>query len=429
MATDPSIILSTKPVQLDSPVDTAARAYQMKDLSLRSQDNDLRLKQAKQEYDDNQAVRAAYQNNMQTNPDGSQSLNRAGVLSDINKFNPLLSAKASANFQEMDLAQMQRHMTIAKDLMFSIHDQQTLDAARSKAQQFGLPTNNIPQYYDKNLIENAQHATLDAHDQIAQKQQQFQNQIASQNAQSERLKSQASAAEAGIPYGGGASGGSGGAAGPAMAGGKAAPNLVAQNGPGVGGGQPAMQPQGFNPPPKMRQKAVNDYDQAVEGSRQRPDSLQSLKDIQSADKINEAIGQAPNGDTNKLNNNQVRLITGELVKMATGGAPTETELESLTPNNLTQKYGAMLQHMTGKSTPANAGEFIKQFQDYANGIAKQGMDRVSSRSNEIADRQRPYLGEDQYKLIKNQISNEFSGNMTRKILRLQELRAKAAGGQ
>ena len=122
--------------------------------------------------------------------------------------------------------------------------------------------------------------------------------------------------------------------------------------------------------------------------------------------------------------------------MAGGSVPTEGELETMTPNGLAQKYGAELQKLTNKSQPANAGEFLQQGIDYANGLSGVSQKALSKRSNEMLDRLGPYMNSGSRSTIKNQIAHEFddanpkqpAGDQSSKVKRLLELRAKAAGG-
>lgn len=434
MALDPSVILSGQPVQMQNPLTLASQVYSLKNASQENQINQMKLSLAKQDYDDNQAVRQAYKDNLQTNPDGSQSINRAGVLSQLNQTNPMLAAKANAGFQEMDLAQMQRQHQIAQDLMFSIHDQASLDAAREKAESLGLPTNNMPDQFDQGLIDKAKVATLDAGDQIKLKQQQLTNQIAQQNANSESLKARAAAVDAGLgDPGQGFSLRNGGAS----SGGKPPASLVANNGAGIPGQAQTTGPMapGYNPPPKMRVEQMSKLSTEIAGSRMQQDAQQEVKNTLAADNINEIIKQAPGGNLNKLNNQQTKLAMMELVKMAGGSVPTEGELETMTPNGIAQKYGGLLQNLTNKSQPANAGEFLRQGIDYANGIAAVSKQRLAARENDIVDRYREGIGEANYNKVKAQIANRYGvsadsastkSNPNKQVMSFDEWKAQQA---
>lgn len=377
MALDPSIILAQRPMELPNPLESAAKALTVRSLIQQGESNQLKLNQEKIQAQDQQSMRDAYKANTTVGPDGNPNLNNAGMMKDLTNANPAMAIKFSLDQKQVQLEQLQRQHAIAKDVIFSINDQASQDAAIKKAKELGLPPldQQLPPQYDPRAVRMIQMRNLSAEEQIAQQNKEIEQQRQQQSSDAQTLGAQAKAYEAGLPSG----------------------KNWSQGKPGSG----------FSPAPKMKMKAMEDYNQANDSSRQRPDAAQALKDIQAAQKISEAISQAPGGDPNKLNNNQLRLVVGEVSKMATGGAPTEGEMESLTPQNVAQKYGGMLQKLTNRSTPANAGEFVKQFQDYANGIAKQGKDRLVTRSTEIADRLRPYLGEDQHALVKKQIANEF----------------------
>lgn len=420
MALDPSVILQAKQPDLPNPLDSAVKAMTMRDLMVRSQaaqtENQVRglqLQQAQRDADDQQTVRTAYQNNMTEGPDGIPVVDKAGFLGELGQKAPWLQQQKALEFSQMDIQKQQRQLEFAQNQSARVMDQGSYDQFRSSLVGAGMP-DNLPKQFDPNWFQNYQLHLQSIQNQNDYKFKQADISIKQSQAQSEMLKAKAAAAEAGIPYGG-AGGGGGGAPGASSPTGQ------------PGKPQASGAPQGFSPPPKMQAEAMKTYLQNVASSRQEPDTQRALLDVQSADKINEALRQAPGGDANKLNNNQVHLVTGELVKLATGGAPTETELKEMTPDTLVQKYAGVIQNLTGKSVPANAKEFIDQFKDYANGIGKQGMDRVTGRMGEIADDLRPQLGEQQYQLVKNQAAHKFDSSLTRKVLRLQELRAKAGG--
>ena len=354
-----------------------------------------------QEIADDQAMRSAYRNNMKPGPDGLPTLDRSGLLGDLAISNPAAVPGKMLDFQKQDADQAAIQTKVLSDhlqngkMLINRYDpsatpeerQATWSWIKQTGAKLGMPnTDKLPdQDPGPEYVGHMQATMLSAEEKLKQ-----QNEQVSQA--TERAKANASLAEAGLttlPAVGGASnqGSSGQAAG--------------GNPLGTGG---------FSPAPKMRQKAMEDYNSAVAGSRMQPDASQALKDIQAGQKLSEIASLAPGGDLNKLNNQQTKLAITELVKMAGGTAPTESELHEMTPDNLAQKYAGHLQSLTNKSQPANAGEFIQQGIDYANGIQKLGAQKLSDRANEFADRQRPYLGEQQYKQVKAQIANEFRTN-------------------
>lgn len=157
--------------------------------------------------------------------------------------------------------------------------------------------------------------------------------------------------------------------------------------------------------------SMKTYNSAVSGSRQQADAVKELNNVLSFRNINEITTQAPEGDLNKLNNQQTKLVMMELVKMAGGSVPTEGELKTMTPDGFAQKYGGLMQKITNKSQPANAGEFIQQGIAYARGIARNSAQNLTKRSYEISDRLKPQMSEDGYGLVRKQADDEFKDVM------------------
>ena len=73
---------------------------------------------------------------------------------------------------------------------------------------------------------------------------------------------------------------------------------------------------------------------------------------------------------------------------------------------------------------------MKQLQEYANGVGRQGIARVQSYKGETADELRQQMGERQHGIVKDKIDNEFKnkGSLTWKLQRLEQLRAKTGAG-
>lgn len=422
--TDTGVILSAQPAQIQNPLDMATRAMQLKSLTNQAQVNSIKAQQAGQQFGDEQAVRQAYQNNVTDGPDGIPVLDKQGVLKDLGS-RPWLQQQEAVKFGQQALAKQQQHMALTQTYAAQVGDQASYDQFKQNmANAGGANINQFPAQYDPNFFNNYK-----LHLQSIQAQQEYQQKQAGIQAQQieARAKAAEAAANSGQSYSSIIGGGtSAGGAPPALAANKAAPNLVASNGQGIPGqGQQAPMPRpGFNPPPKMKADYMDKLNGALASARkEQPDIQQSYKDLQSADKINGLVGQVK--DPNKINQYQLKILATELSKASGGGTPTESELDELTPNTLVQKYGSMLQNLTGKSTPQNAGEFIKQFQDYANELGQQGMARINANSNSTLERYRGGIGESNYAMMKGQLAHQFDASLTRKILRLQELRAKA----
>jgi hypothetical protein len=397
MPIDPSIALNVAPVQVANPLDSMSKALTIKSLMQEGKIRD-------QEIQGNQAVKDAFANNVGTDAQGNQSVDRKGVLSDLYKTNPMQAMGLEKQFQERDQQTLALHTQQAKQIAWSIPNdpgtppemkQAAWTAAKQQALAAGLPgaQQSPDQYPGDGFVQQMKMHTMSAEEQMAQ-----QNKTTDQT--TSRGTANASLAEAGLPTLpaiGGVSNQGAASRAPQPSGG------ASPQGGAAGSG-------GFTPPPKMRQKAMEDYNSAVAGSRQQADATQSLKDIQAGQKLSEIANQAPGGDLNKLTNQQTKLAITELVKMAGGSVPTESELEQMSPDNYAQKYAGLLQKITNSPQPANAGEFLKQGIDYAHGIQGLGAQKLADRANEFADRQRPYLGEAQYKQVKGQIADEFKKN-------------------
>lgn len=169
MPLDPNIILSGQAPQFASPLDTMAKALTFKQLAQQSQ-------QADRMQADNDSVKQAYQKNLVTNPDGTTSINKQGVLSDLYKVNPAKAMETETAFKEADqqaqarqLDTLTKQATAAKSLAWSISDEGSYQNARDTAIKMGLPNaQNMPQQYDPNLVKRMQMATLDAKDRLDQ---------------------------------------------------------------------------------------------------------------------------------------------------------------------------------------------------------------------------------------------------------------------
>lgn len=170
MPLDPNILLQSRMPQFDNPLDVANKAMTMKALSQQSQAAD-------QTYADQRAVRDAYARNVVTNPDGTTSLNKQAVLSDLYKSNPAKGAETEASFKKSAAEDQEQHFKllthqteVAKNLAWSISDEPSYQAARQKGIELGLPNANaLPAQYDPNFVKQMQMNTLTAKEQLTQK--------------------------------------------------------------------------------------------------------------------------------------------------------------------------------------------------------------------------------------------------------------------
>lgn len=196
MAIDPNIAMSFQPVQIQSPVQLAGQAMALKNAGLQQQmgqqavqEGQLRLNQAGQSWQDEQADRAAAQKNMQQNPDGSVSLNRAGYLSELGKTAPTLAMQRAQEFATQDFQRQQLRAALTKtqlenaksqlDMVGSVagtvKDQASYDQARQTLQAAGIDTSRFPAAYDPQLVQQFQQQAITAKDQADQHLKQIQD--------------------------------------------------------------------------------------------------------------------------------------------------------------------------------------------------------------------------------------------------------------
>lgn len=170
MPLDPNIILQGRGLQIDSPIDAASKAMTMGQLIRQG-------RRQEKEDADAEAIKSAVSKNVIQNPDGSTSLNRKAVLSDLYKLNPSKAMEVESTFKTQDREQekakfetLAKQTEIAKQLAWSINDPTSYEAARQKSIELGLPNaDKMPsQYPGDGMIKQMQMATLTAFEQMAQ---------------------------------------------------------------------------------------------------------------------------------------------------------------------------------------------------------------------------------------------------------------------
>jgi hypothetical protein len=132
-----------------------------------------------------------------------------------------------------------------------------------------------------------------------------------------------------------------------------------------------------------QQQAYNQTIQQLEQMRGSPAVAQAEKDLYSAAKAQTLMGMGANSDPNNLSNQQVNLLVSEVGKIAQGGVPNMDELKALTPGTLQGKLAGVWSKLTNDPTPANAGAFIKQYQDYTMGLAKDAQKVIEDRYGRV----------------------------------------------
>lgn len=394
MALDPSVILQGQAPQIQNPLTAASQAATMSNLMQEHQMNTIKLNEAQRGALEQQTVRDSLKNNTQLDSNGTATTDRAGTIRDLTKAGMIQKAQElQLNWNQQDLEKLVKQHEIGSQIAMGINpnDESSFLRAQAQAKQFGLPdlAQQLPKFSDPNFpaaVNKFQVQMLSTKDRLEQQNKETGFQIERNKADVEKRRLDVEMAH-------------------------------------------------YTNDKQL--KAVEDFNTGVSGSRQQPDAAKELNNILSAKNINEIVAQAPGGDLNKLNNQQTKLAMMEVVKMAGGSVPTEGELETMTPNGIAQKYGGALQKLTNKSQPANAGEFLQQGIDYANGLSGVSQKALTKRSSEMLERLGPYMTPQGKSTIKNQIEHEFDdakpakkpgGDQAAKVQRLLELRAKASGG-
>lgn len=156
---------------------------------------------------------------------------------------------------------------------------------------------------------------------------------------------------------------------------------------------------------KNQKDAYFQTSQLLETARGNPAVAQAEKDIYAADKAKSLANLY--GDPNKLSPQMSQLLASEVAKIASGGSPSIHELEGLTPTTLQSGLAGITQKLTNDPTPANAGAFIKQYQDYANALTRDAQKTISDRYGRILESRKPYLGDEGYGNLKAQYLDRF----------------------
>lgn len=135
----------------------------------------------------------------------------------------------------------------------------------------------------------------------------------------------------------------------------------------------------------------------LESARGNPEVMQAQKDMLAAQKLKSLI--PPGSDPDKVSPQKFALAVSEVGKMATGGVPTTHELQDLNPATLSGGLATAWQKLTNAPTPANKGEFLKEYMDYANEIDKTAKSVVHEKYSRVLDSRRKSIGEDNYSTL------------------------------
>ena len=154
-----------------------------------------------------------------------------------------------------------------------------------------------------------------------------------------------------------------------------------------------------------QERAMLQTGQLLESARGNPAAAQAEKDLYAADKAKSLASLY--GDPNKLNPAMTQLLATEVAKIASGGVPTMHELEGLNPQTLKGKFAGVWEKLVNHPTPANAGAFIKQYQDYAGALTKDAQKVIHEKYGRVIESRKSQLSDQDYKALEDKYLKRF----------------------
>lgn len=159
MPLDPSIILSGRGPQFDSPLDIAQKGISLRQMTLQNQAME------KQSADQN-SMNEILKKNASIGADGSVSINRGAAMSDLYSVNPQKAMEFQKYLQAQDLDTLKAHTELAKNLSFSATPENWTQI-KEKAVSLGLPnTDKLPDTYSPEFVQRWQVSTLNGEEQV-----------------------------------------------------------------------------------------------------------------------------------------------------------------------------------------------------------------------------------------------------------------------
>lgn len=146
--------------------------------------------------------------------------------------------------------------------------------------------------------------------------------------------------------------------------------------------------------------------QMLETNRGNPATQQAEKDLYAVQKA-EGLANLY-GDPNKLNPQQSNLYISEIAKIATGGVPTQSEMDALKSGSAKGRLAEIWQKVSNKPEPASAGEFIKAFQDYSKSLKQDAQNVINDKYGRVIETFKDDLGNKNYNKLQDQYVNRFN---------------------
>lgn len=153
--------------------------------------------------------------------------------------------------------------------------------------------------------------------------------------------------------------------------------------------------------------AYNATVQQLETGRGQPVVQKAENDIYAAQKANTLVAMAPGGDPNNLSESQVHMLYNDIGKIASGGQPQQSELNFITPSTLVGKMSKVYSDFKNAPTAANAGAFIRQAKQYADGLTKDAQNVITDRYSRVIGSKASQFSPDQVATLKTQYQDRF----------------------
>lgn len=145
--------------------------------------------------------------------------------------------------------------------------------------------------------------------------------------------------------------------------------------------------------------------QLLESARGNPAASQAEKDLYAAQKANSLFNRYK--DPNQMSNQETQLYATEIAKMASGGVPSIHELQGLNPATIPASLASIAQKFANNPEPANAGEFMKRYKAYSDGLADDARQVIEDKYGRIIESKKDALGDNNYKKLQDNYINRF----------------------
>lgn len=142
---------------------------------------------------------------------------------------------------------------------------------------------------------------------------------------------------------------------------------------------------------EQEKKALSQFTAMVHASRSQNASVQQAhRDIRAASKAMHLFDMYP--DLNKVPVKLKNLLVEEIIKLASGKAPTKEEFKELNDPTIKEKMQSFFSKWGNKPTPAQVGPFLEDFKKYVEILGKDSAEVINSNIRSIADLNQPVLG-------------------------------------